>query len=162
MGRPAEYKPEYCEKLIAHMASGMSFDSFGGSVDVSHRTLYNWLEKYDDFLEAKGQGELKGLAQLELIGLKGMTGKIKGFNAISWLFVLKCRFRKYGYRDYKEDEGNPRIADKAEQAAKLIAHLTEMVKDTQCQPVQIYSSPSLVESPPQGLLGASSEPKLTS
>jgi hypothetical protein len=158
MGQPTKYDPKYCQMLIDHMALGQSFFSFGAQINVGRRTLYDWLEVHDDFEEAKQQGELKSLDYWERIGINGMRGKIKGFNPTVWIFVSKCRFRQYGYRDYEPEE-DPRKIDKADQVAKLMAHLTQMVEDKQCQPVQTYSSPLLVESPQPGLLGESCEPK---
>lgn len=162
MAQPTKYKPEFCDQLVTHMSTGRCFESFADKADVCVRTLFYWLDEHEEFMDAKGRGEAKSLAVWESLGLRAMAGTVKNFNAAVWIFTGKCKFRKFGFRDYEPEESTRKIEDKAEQAAKLIAHLTEMVKDTQCQPVQIYSSPSLVESPPQGLLGASSEPKLTS
>jgi hypothetical protein len=153
-----KYKPEFCQKLIDHMSNGQSFDSFGAIVGVCHRTLYNWLEANDDFLIAKSEGELKALDAWEKIGIKGMMGHLKGFNPVVWIFLGKCRFRKFGYRDYEPEEDQRKV-DRTEQVAALMAHLTQMVEDKQCQPVQTYSLPSSVDSPQPGLLGALCEPK---
>lgn len=150
----SKYKQEYCDKVIAHMSKGQSFESFGGVVGVCHKTLYNWLEAHDEFCIAKSQGELKGLNYWEQVGIAGMVGKIKGFNPVMWIFVLKCRYRKFGYRDYEPEEDPRKIEDKTAQVARLMQHLTEMVKDTQCQPVQVAS----IEAP-QGLLNAAPESK---
>ena len=32
VGRPTDYKKEYCELLIEHMAAGFSFESFAGKL----------------------------------------------------------------------------------------------------------------------------------
>ncbi len=56
IGRPTEYKPEYCERLLAHMAQGLSFEGFAGEVRVSFQTLYSWRDKYPAFLEAMLEG----------------------------------------------------------------------------------------------------------
>lgn len=55
-GRPSEYKPEYCKKLIAHMSEGLSYESFAGLIGTKKQTLYNWEEKHPEFLDAKEQG----------------------------------------------------------------------------------------------------------
>lgn len=98
-GRPPKYKEEYCEMLIEHMAKGYCFKSFGAAINVEEKTLYNWLEKYDAFLQSKKIGLAKGLQQLQNIGLAGMTGKIKGFNVVAWIFFMK---NMHGWTDKKE------------------------------------------------------------
>lgn len=55
-GRPTLYKAEYCEELVKHMASGLSYESFAGVVGVCKQTIYNWEADYPEFLDAKGRG----------------------------------------------------------------------------------------------------------
>lgn len=57
-GRPTKYKPEFCNLLIEHMKRGLSFESFGAEdgVGVSKETLYNWLERHKEFLDARKRG----------------------------------------------------------------------------------------------------------
>ena len=60
MGRPTEYRPEFCEMLIAHMAEGGSYESFGAKVNCGKRVLYDWEDAHPDFLQAKETGRAKG------------------------------------------------------------------------------------------------------
>ena len=53
MGRPVKYKKEYCQMLIDHMASGLSFETFAGVISVSRDTIYEWANKFKDFSDAK-------------------------------------------------------------------------------------------------------------
>ena len=53
VGRPTEYKEEFCQMLIDHMSEGYSFESFGGIVGVSERVLYDWEKKFPEFLHSK-------------------------------------------------------------------------------------------------------------
>lgn len=58
VGRPTKYSPEFCSKLIEHMAGGLPFESFGGrAMNVSTRTLYAWAESYPEFQQAKEVGQ---------------------------------------------------------------------------------------------------------
>jgi len=59
------YKPEYCQQLIDHLAHGYSFESFGAIVGRGRATLYEWVEKYPEFAEAKRVGSERGLKFLE-------------------------------------------------------------------------------------------------
>ncbi len=93
LGRPTKYKPEYCDKLKAHLADGLSFDAFAALIGVNIDTLYEWAKVYPEFSEAKKDGESLGLLFWEKVGRAGITGKIKGFNVAGWIFTMKNRFR---------------------------------------------------------------------
>lgn len=96
--RPSEYRPEFCEMVIAHMASGKSFASFGGIVSVSEQTLYNWRDAHADFLEAYRLGRAKSMNFWEEMGISGAVNS-KGGNTLNtdcWKFNMKNRF---GWRD---------------------------------------------------------------
>ena len=94
VGQPTKYKPEYCKKLVEHLASGLSFDCFVPDEDnpVCLETLYTWTRKHDEFLEAKKLGTFLCRKFWEQVGRQGAIGKMKGFNAASWVFNMKNRF----------------------------------------------------------------------
>ena len=93
MGRPSKYQPEYCEMLIKHMSEGLSFESFGGVVNCHDDTLRNWCELFPDFLDARKRGLQANKIFWERVGVDGAMGKIPGFNATSWIFNMKNRFK---------------------------------------------------------------------
>ncbi len=76
-GRPTEYKPEYCDKLIEHMEKGNSFWSFAAECGVSMETISNWTHKYPDFLEAKRVGVAKLLKYDEQFARVALSGLLK-------------------------------------------------------------------------------------
>jgi hypothetical protein len=158
MATPTKYKKEFCQELITHMATGKSFDAFGGVVGVCHQTLYNWLETHEDFQQAKSVGELKGLNQWETIGLAGMMGKIKGFNPVSWIFVGKCRFRKYGYKDHVDEAQLIEVIDRSEAARARLHRLEQLLEERACWQKK-SSIPLEVVQSPSGLLTESLEPE---
>lgn len=90
--RPTEYKPEYCEQLIEHMAQGYSFETFGAVVNVCYKTLYNWADKHSEFLQAKQLGITRSRMFWEKLGIAGTAGKIPGFQSGTWMFNMKNRF----------------------------------------------------------------------
>lgn len=109
LGRPTTYKPEYCQMLIDHMASGLSFESFAGVCRVSKQTIYDWLNANPDFLDAKSKGlelnrlwwEQKGRDYLiEDSGKDVITQKL---NSTVYVFNMKNRFPKE-WRDKQEIE----------------------------------------------------------
>lgn len=114
-GRPPEYKPEYCSMLIEHMVSGLSFDSFAGVIMTSKESLYNWCDKYDDFVYAKKIGTSASLLKWERMGIEGLYGnKENTFNSTVWIFNMRNRF---GWRNETSEE----MREKAEATAKAMA-----------------------------------------
>lgn len=65
---PLEFKDEYCEMLVNHMAEGLSFETFGAIVDCCKQTLYTWMEKYPQFLDARRRGDVKSQMYWEKLG----------------------------------------------------------------------------------------------
>lgn len=102
-GRPSSFKPEFCEQLVAHMSEGLSFETFGAVIDVAEKTLYNWTEKYPEFLQAKEKGFLANKYFWERAGINGMKAG-KDFNAVVWIFNMKNRFRWRDQVDVTSDE----------------------------------------------------------
>lgn len=137
VGRPSDYRPEYCEMLIKHMSKGLSFESFGGTLQecACRTTLYRWLDAHQEFRDAKKKGTIMSLLYLERIGLKGMKGKIKGFNIAAWYINMRNKhfWSNDGPRidklDDKADdrkritveivEGAPKANDKIEEAETI-------------------------------------------
>lgn len=114
---PAEFKEEYCDMLIDHMASGLSFQSFAGLISVNSDTIYEWVKQFEIFSEAKKAGEQKNLLFWEKLGKdnilnvsksessgKGQTKSMsKSLNSSVYIFNLKNRFPKQ-WRDRNETE----------------------------------------------------------
>lgn len=76
-GRPTIYKPEYCEMLIEHMASGLSMEAFAGVLSIARSTLYLWRETHEEFREACEIGYCKSLLFYERFGSMAMRGLLK-------------------------------------------------------------------------------------
>lgn len=107
-GAPDKYEPRFCQMLIDHMREGLSIHAFGGVVLVSRQTLYNWLDKYPEFKEAKEIGESLSLLFWEKMGRSGaMTvvdrekGIKRSLNAGVWSMNMKNRF---GWRERQPEE----------------------------------------------------------
>jgi hypothetical protein len=151
-----KYKKEYPEDLIKHMAEGLSFESFAGHCKVSVQCLFEWVARYDEFAKAKAIAEAQGMLFWERIGRTGMTGKIKNFVPAVWIFTMKCRFRKYGWRD---DPQQDLPKDQTNEARNLLVLLRQTVQDTQCQQIShtVSPSPSSKSLSQSGLLMASRE-----
>lgn len=105
IGRPTKYKAEYCDLLVKHMKDGFSFESFGAHPVCVHKdTLYEWVKKHDEFADAKKRAEIECLKFWERIGIRGATGKIANFNAASFIFNMKNRFKWTDRQEQSIDE----------------------------------------------------------
>ena len=103
-GRKPLYKEEYCQKLIDHLTQGFTIDTFGGEINVTRKTVYEWFDKYPDFAEAKDIGVAKSQKFYEqrlVAKLSGATDQLKkqGINTKDidtscLIFALKTRFHK--------------------------------------------------------------------
>lgn len=121
-GRPSEYEPRYCELLIKHMEDPRgSFESFAAEIGHSKQSLYNWLEKFPEFMDARKEGEALSLRAWLNEGYKGMWAG-KQFNAVVWIFNMRNRF---GWRD---DPKEPEHIEHREVKTHSIAEVVEIVK----------------------------------
>lgn len=129
-GRTTEYKPEFCERLIEHMGKGLSFECFSAVIKVVPQTIYNWLEKYPEFLEAKQIGANECLLFWESLGVSGSTGHLPGFNASAYKFNKQNRF---GWTDRQDVTSGGSKISPPQVHIMLPANGREAVKVTQTQ-----------------------------
>jgi hypothetical protein len=83
---PKERKAAH-KKYCKHLAAGYSKDTF----QADRHTMKRYMEKYPkDFIKEEiEEAYREGLHELEVVGKAGMMGKIKNFNAASWIFTMK-------------------------------------------------------------------------
>lgn len=96
-GRPTKYKPEYCMQLMQHLKLGRSFDSFAAEILVNPDTLYEWAKTNRDFSEAKKIGETLSLKYWEDKAENIVDTSPGKKNGTVLIYIMKCRFRKFGY-----------------------------------------------------------------
>jgi hypothetical protein len=73
-GRPSEYRPEYCEAVIAFMAQGYSLSAFCGSIGKSRDQIYSWITLHSEFSNAVSRARMARVAALEVKLLKSRKG----------------------------------------------------------------------------------------
>ena len=87
------------------MSAGYSFESFAGFVGTCKQTIYNWLENFPEFLDAKKQAIEKCRLFWEQQGINGLyetsefdteTGikTTKKINPAMYIFNMKNRFKE--------------------------------------------------------------------
>ena len=100
-GRPNEFKDEYCQMVIDHMAEGLSFESFAAVVKCCKQTLYNWAKDFPQFLDAKNKGFEESRLFWEKMGIN--IAKSGEGNSTAFIFNMKNRFRE-DWNDKQEIE----------------------------------------------------------
>ena len=99
MGRPTEYKPEYCEMVIDMMANGYSLTAFAGTIRVARDTVYGWLSQHRDFSDAVARARSARTAALE----KKLLAARYGAQCSAAIFALK-NAQPDEWRDLKHTE----------------------------------------------------------
>lgn len=90
-GIPTTYEPRFAEALIKHMASGLSFESFGAKIATGPSTMYNWVQIHADFSDAKILGTQLNRTYWE--NLSKQNSKTNVGNAAGIRFNMINRFR---------------------------------------------------------------------
>ncbi|MFC0282414.1 hypothetical protein ACFFJB_14740 [Camelimonas abortus] len=91
-GRPTEYRPEYCERVIQLGREGASKAEMAHALGVSRNTLDNWAEANPEFLSAVKEAVSLAQGWWESEGRKATFGLVPGFNATAFIFNMKNRF----------------------------------------------------------------------
>lgn len=95
-----KYNKEMCKIAEQVLADGESLAAICAELNITRSTLYEWRDTYPEFSDAISRGLQKAQREWEKIGQNGTKGYYEKFNASSWIFTMKNRFRE----DYKEDK----------------------------------------------------------
>lgn len=57
-GRPTDYLPEYCERVVQAGKQGKSLAWMAADLDVTKQTLHNWAASNPQFLDAMDRAKL--------------------------------------------------------------------------------------------------------
>lgn len=92
-GRPTKYDPAMCEQVITLGGEGKTLAGMADALDVSRDTLNEWRRVHPEFSAAIRRALEKAQAWWEEEGRKATFGRVEGFNATSYIFQMKNRFR---------------------------------------------------------------------
>jgi len=105
VGRPSLYDPAYCDKVVALGALGKSVEQISSNLGVSCRVLYDWRDRYPEFLraleEAKEAEQTWWEEQAQAYMLEHKDGP--KLNATIWSRSMAARFPKK-YRESVKQE----------------------------------------------------------
>ncbi len=93
MGRPTKYDPKMCETVIKCGKKGMSKCEMALELDIAYDTFDRWQNEKTDFSEAVKTAMRHSQAWWERNGRIATFGGTDGFNATSYIFNMKNRFR---------------------------------------------------------------------
>ena len=102
-----KFDMKFCDQLIEHMADGHTFDTFAVTAGVRLSTLKKWLERHQEFRQAKEIGELALQYWCEELVNSSAKGDHKA-PAASIIFALK-NYRPDDFKDKYEKEQNTNI-----------------------------------------------------
>lgn len=123
VGRPSEYDPAYCERVIELGKLGYSKAEIASDLDCSRTTLDAWAKATPPFLDALNRAKDEELAYFERHGREGMF-KGAGFNATIWAKSVSGRFPAEPYRERHEiagPDGGPIKSETVIDPSKLTA-----------------------------------------
>lgn len=92
-GRPTKYRKEFCEIVVACGKEGKGLAEIASELGVVRDTVYRWTKQHAEFSDAIKRAYEAGLAWWEQKGRDATFGKIPGFNATSYIFQMKNRFK---------------------------------------------------------------------
>lgn len=98
-GRPTNYTPDICEKVIPLLKQGMSIAELGLELEVGYTTIYEWMDKHPEFAQAIKHGREYSQGHWEREGRIALRDK--EFNSTLWYMNMKNRF---GWKDKQETE----------------------------------------------------------
>jgi transposase-like protein len=89
-GRPTDYKPEYCQRVIDLMHGGMYIYEVAAELDVSRETLYAWARTHPEFSDAFKLAKERCKAWWVSQARKNLHKK--SFNNTLYIFYMKSQF----------------------------------------------------------------------
>ena len=101
IGRPSKYDPEMCNTVLTLGAEGMSLAEMVEELGIHYSTFLAWQAEKPEFSEAVKNAQRKSQAWWERMGRVATFGGVDGYNATSYIFQMKNRFRE-DWADRKE------------------------------------------------------------
>lgn len=92
MGRPSDYDPAYCDKVIELGETGASIDEMAYELGVHDDTLRNWSNAHPEFFDAFTRAKLASQVWWERKGRSGMEKPSTEFNGSVWSRNMAARF----------------------------------------------------------------------
>jgi hypothetical protein len=99
-GRPTKYKPEFCDIVIKCGREGMGKAEMAAQLEIAYSNFDIWQHEHPEFQDAVKEAVRQSQAWWERQGRLATFGSIPGFNATSYIFQMKNRFKE----DWREKQ----------------------------------------------------------
>lgn len=116
-GRPSKYDPAFCDRVIEMGKEGKTLAEMADGLDIDRSTLTDWTEQHPEFSRAVKSGLDRAQAWWEKKGRIATFGGVDGYNATSYIFQMKNRFKE-DWRDKQEREHSGHV--KTERVERVI------------------------------------------
>lgn len=100
-GRPSDYDPAFCERIIELGEQGASVAEMAFEIGTTKQTLHNWTASHEEFLDAFTRAKLASQVWWERKGRAGMEKSSSEFQAAIWSRSMAARFPE----DWREVKG---------------------------------------------------------
>ena len=122
VGRPPDYRPEFCERIVELGRLGYSQARMAADLDVAKSTITEWAKQHPEFSNALTRARTLSQAWWETQAQLGLENR--DFNAGIWDKSVKSMFREdYTDRTVNEivgkDDGAIEIKDSSTDARKV-------------------------------------------
>lgn len=107
-GRPTKYDPAFCDRVIEMAKQGASKAEMALDLDIAYSTFDVWQNENEEFSEAVKRAERFSQGWWEKQGRLATFGGVEGYNATSFIFNMKNRF-KDDWREKQEIEHSGNI-----------------------------------------------------
>ncbi len=91
-GRPSEYDPAYCDRIVELGKTGASLVEMAFEFGVTKQTLHNWTDAHPEFLDAFTRAKMASQVWWERKGRDGMEKSSQEFQASIWSRSMAARF----------------------------------------------------------------------
>ena len=93
-GRPTKYDPAMCARVIECGAEGMGKCEMAEELGIHYETFEAYQDTHPEFSEAVKAALRKSQAWWEKQGRLATFGAVEGYNATSYIFQMKNRFKQ--------------------------------------------------------------------
>jgi len=94
VGRPTKYNSAMCERVIECGSQGMGKCEMAEELGITFTSFETYQQQHPEFLEAVKEALRKSQAWWERKGREATFGAVDGYNATSYIFQMKNRFKQ--------------------------------------------------------------------
>jgi transposase len=106
-GRPSKYDPAMCETVIQCGREGMGKAEMAAELGIAYSNFDRWQHEHPEFQDAVKEAVRQSQAWWEKMGRVSTFGGTDGFNATSYIFQMKNRFRADWNDTVKSEHSGP-------------------------------------------------------